>query len=82
MMLLCCSQFLQGLDFFIEIDGKVVTQPINANEMANELQGKTTSTGEAFQVSVPTADTGTGDILKLFFPSKEEFREEYPKAKT
>ena len=53
-----CSNFLTGLEFFVEVDGNVVTQPINVNEVVTALAGSTTSSGEAFSVVVPTNDTG------------------------
>ena len=52
-----CSEFQKELEFFIEIDGKVVTQPINPTEVATALQGVTTSTGKPFSV-ITTAETG------------------------
>ena len=53
-----CSEFLTGLEFFVKVDGKVVTQPINVNEVMAALAGSTTSSGEAFSLVVPTNDTG------------------------
>ena len=57
-----CSEFQKELEFFIEIDGKVVTQPVNPTEVATALVGVTTSTGEPFSV-VTTAETGIASYL-------------------
>ena len=57
-----CSNFLTGLEFFVKVDGKVVTQPINVNEVMAALAGSTTSSGETFSFVVPTNDTGRSHV--------------------
>ena len=54
---------LQGLSFFIESDGKVVTQPIPVAEVVSKLEGEKTSSGEKFLV-VPETDTGNTVFTK------------------